>query len=338
MSAALPRHDDRAAYDIARGLFVGPAMLIAHRLGLFRRLDEGPATVAALGDALGLARRPTEALANLAVALGFVRCDANRYALTSLGEDLLLERSPTYFGAFWDLMYDNAETFSVAGLEAALRRDAPCAYGDADIFRTHEQQVELGLRFMRAMESLSASHAPVWPTRIDLGAHRHMLDIGGGSGAHIKGALAAWPALRATLFDLPTGCELAAHFVAAPPWQARVTLHPGDMWCDPFPDADLHFYSNIFHDWPAGRNAFLARKSFDALPPRGRIVLHEVLYRDDKRGPLAAPAYSLMMLGWTQGEQYSARELEALLADAGFVSIETVPSFGDHSLVTGRKP
>jgi hypothetical protein len=234
-------------------------------------------------------------------------------------------------------MYDNAETFSVAGLEDALRRDAPRAYGDADIFRSHEQQAALGLRFMHAMESLSASHAPVWPTRIDLGVHRHMLDIGGGSGAHIKGALAAWPALRATLFDLPAECELAARFVGGPQWQARVALHPGDMWCDPFPDADLHFYSNIFHDWPAGRNALLARKSFDALPAGGRIVLHEVLYRDDKSGPLAASSYSLMMLGWTQGEQYSASELETLLAEAGFSSIETVPSFGDYSLVTGMK-
>ena len=47
-----------------------------------------------------------------------------------------------------------------------------------------------------------------------------------------------------------------------------------------------HFYSNIFHDWPPEKCSFLTRKSFDALPPGGRLVVHEMLYDDDKKGPL----------------------------------------------------
>lgn len=337
MTRVLPRHDDIAAYDVAFGLFAYPAMLIAHRLGLFRQLGETPRTLAELGEALELSRRPTEALVNAATALGFVQRNDHRYTLTTLGEDLLLEHSPTYFGAFWDLMYDNGGTFSVAGLEAALQRNAPRAYGGDDIFRTHEAQAELGMRFTHAMQSLSAAHAPVWATRLDLAPHRVMLDVGGGSGAHLKGALSAWPALRGVLFDLPTVCELSRTFFEGA-LRERIALHPGDMWSDPFPLADLHFYSNIFHDWTPEKNAFLARKSFDALPPGGRIVLHEILYRDDKSGPLAAAAYSLMMVGWTEGEQYAPQELSAILGNAGFGSIEVIPSFGYYSLVTGVKP
>jgi acetylserotonin N-methyltransferase len=336
MNGRLPRHDDTPAYDVTFGLFVYPAMLVAHRLGLFRRLGEGPCTLAELGAALGLDRRPVEALANAAVALGFAQRDGARYRLTTLGEDLLLEHSPTYFGAFWDLMYDNAETYSVQGIEEALRRNAPKAYGERDIFRTHEQEQELGMRFTRAMQSVSVTHAPVWPTRLDLGPYKTMLDIGGGSGVHLKGALAAWPQLHGVLFDLAAVCELARSFLGdAPP--GRLELHAGDMWKDPFPAADLHFYSNIFHDWTPQKAAFLARKSFEALPPGGRIVLHEVLYHDDKSGPLAAAAFSLMMMGWTEGEQYAPGELTRALGEAGFSSIEVVPSFGHYSLVTGVK-
>ncbi|MCS3390321.1 methyltransferase [Burkholderia thailandensis] len=337
MTRALPRYDDAAAFDVAANLFVYPAMLIAHRLGLFDRLGERARSLGEIGAALGLARRPAEALVNATVALGFVRRDGDRFALTARAQDLLLPASRQYFGAFWDLMYDNGDTFSIAGLEAALRRDAPRAYGETDIFDSHQQHAELGMRFMRAMESLSASHAMVWPTKLDLARHRVMLDVGGGSGASAVGALSAWPSLHAVLFDLPAVCELGATFVDAR-WRERVTLHPGNMWRDPFPAADLHFYSNIFHDWPADRNAALARKSFDALPRGGRIVVHEVLYRDDKGGPLAAAGYSLMMIGWTQGEQYTSHEVSAMLADAGFASIETIPSFGYSSLVTGVKP
>lgn len=337
MNHRAPRHDDTRAYDVTFGLFIYPAMLIAHRAGLFRQLGEGPCTLTELSGALGMARRPTEALANAAVALGFVDRDGERYRLSPLGEDLLLAGSPTYFGDFWDLMYDNAETYSVKGIEEALQRNAPKAYGEQDIFRTHEQQQELGLRFTRAMQSLSAAHAPVWPSRLDLGSHRMMLDIGGGSGAHLKGALSAWPELHGTLFDLPAVCDLAHAFLGDVP-RERLTLHPGDMWKDPFPAADLHFYSNIFHDWTPEKNAFLARKSFAALPPGGRIVLHEILYRDDKSGPLAATGFSLMMMGWTEGEQYAPSELTNLLNEAGFADVDVLPSFGHYSLVTGVKP
>lgn len=337
MTLTSPHHDDVAVYDLTLGLFACPAMLIAHRAGLFRRLGESPSTLKELGAALGLARRPTEALANTAAALGFVRRDADRYALTALGADLLVERSPTYFGAFLDLMYEASETFSLKSLEAAIRDDAAHAYGSPDVFQSHEQQLALAQRFTRAMESVSAAHAPVWPTQLDLSRHRVMLDIGAGSGAHTRGALSAWPALRAIVFDLPGVCELSRPYFETSPVRERVTLHPADMRHDPFPDADLHFYSNVFHACPREKNALLARKSSDALPPGGRIVLHEVLYRDDKSGPLAAAASSLMMISWTEGEQYSSRELTEILANAGFSSIETIPSAGYYSLVTGVK-
>ncbi|WP_323121111.1 methyltransferase [Burkholderia alba] len=338
MTHQAPRHDDVAVHDVTLNLFAFPAMLIAHRLGLFRRLGAGPCPLDGIGAALGLRRRPAEALVNVAVALGFVRNQTGRFALTTLGEDYLLESSPTYFGAFWDLMIDNGGTFSVAALEEALRRDAPQAYGADDIFRSHEQQAELGRRFTRAMHSLSAAHVNVWPTKLDLAGHRVMLDIGGGSGAHLCGALSAWPALRGVIFDLPIVCELSREFVTDDGLRKRIALHPGDMWRDAFPCADLHFYANIFHDWPLDKGAFLARKSHAALPPGGRIVLHEVLYRDDKSGPLAAAAYSMMMVAWTEGEQYSAAALSGVLSGAGFADIRTIPSFGHHSLVTGVKP
>ncbi|KWZ41025.1 hypothetical protein WS72_13880 [Burkholderia savannae] len=70
---------------------------------------------------------------------------------------------------------------------------------------------------------------------------------------------------------------------------------------------------------------------------RWRSVPHGMFYRDDKSGPLAAAAYSRMVIGWTQGEQYTSRELSAMLADAGFTSIETIPGFGYLSFVTSVK-
>jgi acetylserotonin N-methyltransferase len=70
----------------------------------------------------------------------------------------------------------------------------------------------------------------------------------------------------------------------------------------------------------------------------GRIIIHEMLFNDDRTGPLSTAAFHMVMLIYIPGEQYSGRELSAMLADAGFRNIETIPTFGYWSVVTGVKP
>ena len=67
--------------------------------------------------------------------------------------------------------------------------------------------------------------------------------------------------------------------------------------------------------------------------------MHEVLFDDDKTGPLAAAGYNMAMLLWSaDGRQYSGRELSEMLTGAGFRRIEIKPTFGYNSIVTGIKP
>jgi hypothetical protein len=46
----------------------------------------------------------------------------------------------------------------------------------------------------------------------------------------------------------------------------------------------------------------------------------------------------MMMLGWTEGKQYSGLELSAMLKEIGFEDIQIHKAFGYYSIVTGRKP
>ena len=63
-----------------------------------------------------------------------------------------------------------------------------------------------------------------------------------------------------------------------------------------------------------------------------------MLFADDKQGPFAAAAYNVAMLLWTRGQQFSGRELSALLREVGFDDVAVVPALGYWSVVTGRKP
>ena len=217
--------------------------------------------------------------------------------------------------------------------------DAPQLYGGEEVFTSHQERADRVRTYTRAMHGTSMAAALAWPMRVDLSGHRLMLDIGGGSGAHAIGAAQRCAELQVVVFDRAPVCGVAEEFIARHGLQDRVRTQIGDMWADAFPPADLHFYSQIYHDWPPDRCRLLARKSFEALDPGGRVILHEMLYDDHKMGRFATAAMNINMLLWYEaGRQYSGREFSAMLEEAGFSDIEVTPTFGYYSIVIGRKP
>lgn len=330
--------DDRKLWDVVLGLYGYPALLLAHKLGVFSLLEQGELSLPVIGERLGIKVRPAEAILTAATALGFLSVKEGHYSLTPIAEQYLLKKNQSYFGYMWDLMIENDQVHSFKSLEKAIRTDEPQVYGGAGIYRPEEVQTELARRFTRSMYSMSITSAFYWPEVLDLSAHRMMLDIGGSSGAHSIGAVSKWANLQAIIFDFPMVCQVAQEFIAQHGMQDRIRTCEGDMWRDELPAADLHFYSTVYNDWPPEKCSFLTAKSFNALPSGGRIVIHGMLYNEDKSGPFAAAAFSMLMMGWTEGKSYSSTELIAMLRDAGFSNIEVRPAFGYYSVVTGLKP
>jgi acetylserotonin N-methyltransferase len=112
------------------------------------------------------------------------------------------------------------------------------------------------------------------------------------------------------------------------------------MFTQPWPTGyGAHFLSNIFHDWSDATCLLLARKSFDALPAGGYILLHEMLMDEDGCGPLTTACFSMLMLQGTRGRQYTLTELRGFLKAAGFVDVSSQTTGGGYySLVSARKP
>ncbi|HAK6818088.1 TPA: methyltransferase [Salmonella enterica] len=334
-----PRLDDRQLWDVIFGIFGLPALFIAHRLSLFRFVEDKNPTFAELCAGLNLQRRGAQILVSTSTSLGFLEFIDDRYCLTPQAKDYLLESSPNYFGHYWDLLIDNREVFSFDALMTAVVKGTPRAYGVQNIYETHREDAERTRTFTRAMHSVSVAAAAGWVGKLDLTGYRKMLDIGGGSGVHALTAAAAAPYLQATVFDLATVCPVTEEFIGRYGLEARVQAQAGDMWADVFPSADLHFYSHVYHGWTEEKCRFLSQKSFDSLDKGGRIIVHEILYDDaGKTGPFPAAATSMMMLGWGEGEQYSAPQIQSFLEEAGFRDILVIPTYGYHSIVTGRKP
>lgn len=337
-SAEESQVNNKVVLDVICGFLGYPAFLLAHELKLFSLLEKEPKTLQQICACLGTDLRATDAMLSVCVSLGFIHRVNQYYELTETARAFLLESSSTYMGGLLDLVIANSAINSIDSLRNAMKTGATQAYGGGDIFESHAKMEAQARVFTRGMHSTSMGPAQHWPRHVNLDQHEVFLDIGGGSGAHTIGALNQWPHLKGVVFDMQPVCEVAQEIAEQNKLAGRMSTCSGDLWQTDFPAADIHFYSQIYHDWPEDKCRFLTEKSFKALNPGGRIIIHEILYNDDKSGPFPAAASSIAMLLWTEGRQYSGAELAQMLSDSGFADIEVIPTFGYWSIVTARKP
>lgn len=327
--------DDKPMWDLVAGLTGYHAVTLAYDLGIFNILSNEPKSAIEVSEKLNIQMRPVEAILNVNLNLGFIVKQDDGYSLSELGKKYLLKSSPTYFGGLLDLIVHNEFTYEK--LKKAALSNKPQEYGQNDIFLSHEQNMELAKKFTYAMHSISVAPASRWVSNLDLSEHEHFLDIGGGSGAHLISALTEWPNMKGTVLDIDPVCEVSEKYLNRNDLSSRANTHAGDFWNCEFPNADIHFYSQIFHDWPEEKCQFLSDKSFKSMPKGGKIVIHEILIDDDKEGPFTPVAVSIAGLTWTEGKQYTGKEIRNILENSGFVNTRVISSFGYWGLIVGEK-
>ena len=109
---------------------------------------------------------------------------------------------------------------------------------------------------------------------------------------------------------------------------------------DSFPGpVDVVLFSNILHDWPDETNVHLINKAYQCLAPGGRIVISELFLSDDvKSSTVSSTSMNIIMLPYTKGRQYRAKELFRRLERAGFAQPHVTKLVDDYDLVIATKP
>jgi hypothetical protein len=332
-----PTVDDRAIWDLWLSQYKLPVVLVADELDIFGLLHTAPADVQTIASRSSLSTRGAEAIMAVLAASGFVVQHQGRFQLTDLSRTYLLKGSDVY----WVPMLRNVGGGRAAAesLMRMLRTDnlAP----DDRISRRWERgemTPEDARGGNRHMHSHSFPAALGLARNADLGSVRRLLDMAGGSGCFSIALASRYPELRCTVADLPPVAADTLTYIQRYGCEDRVDTLALNMFDEAWPSGyDAIFFSNVFHDWDPGRREDLARRSFQALPPGGRILLHEMLLNSTKDGPLTAALFSVLMLG-TRGKQFSADELDTLLRSAGFADTRVVHTYGYYSLVSATKP
>lgn len=317
-------------------------------LGVFDRLSQRPGqTLEEVASGAGLQPYPTRILMIGLTALGLVRlADDGTYRNATLTENRLVRGKPGYAAPIlhWQahIVYPGMQDFLQSLREnrnAGLARfpgDEPTLYERL----THDARLEQ--LFQISMSALSKQANQFLPKVMDFSRFRLVVDAGGGDGTNAISIARAYPGVRTTVFDLESVCELAARNIAQQGMSERVGTWVGDFFESDFPPgADCIVYCHIMTIWSMQRNKALLKRTYDALPEGGAVVLFNMMGSDDDRGPLATALGSPYFLAIATGEGmlWPWKDYEEALREVGFRDTvrmdKDLPL--DHGILVGIK-
>lgn len=318
---------------IARGYWASRVLLTAIELDLFTRVGEG-ATAAEVAARAGTQPATTARLLNALVGLALLEKNGERYRCTPDAREFLAaggkgdaRASLRHLANLWERWSTLTECVrSGARVLGPQRSDDP-EWTRAFIGAMHRGS---GLRATGLVQALSEAGL--------LGGCRRLLDLGGGSGACAHAFLAALPAARATLFDLPAVVELARGYADAAGLTARMDFVAGDLREGRFGEGfNLVLLSSICHMLSPAENAALLLAVRAALAPGGLVVISEFIVDENRATPAFASLFGInMLVGTGGGDSYAESDYRAWLEGAGYRDIRRLALPGPAQLIVAR--
>ncbi|MCS7266177.1 MAG: methyltransferase [Armatimonadetes bacterium] len=281
-------------------------LMAGHQLGIFEALRT-PKSSKQLAQECKTDHQMTERLLIACCSLGIAERQGDKFALTNLGQNLLLPESPRFIGGILG-HYENLWWFwtGLAEVVRTGRRDAAPSAPKEFEERWHEF-------WIWAMHGIAANGVGQWlAENLDLSDRNLLLDVGGGPGTYSIILCQKFPNLKAVIWDLPKTLAIAEQIVKRFGMEERITLQQGDWNKDEFGlGYDCLLMSNILHG-PNSQADMKLKKAYRAMKPNGLLIVHDFLLNDEKTGPSPAALFNLMV------GSYSVSEMLDVIEKSGF--------------------
>jgi demethylspheroidene O-methyltransferase len=322
------RREARALFDLCAGFVYTQVLRTFVELDLPAMLAQRPHGAAELESRLGLSADATRRLLVAAESLRLVARtgpDRDRVVLGDLGASLLANPGVVAMIRHHAVLYgDLADPVALLRGEAgttALRRYWDYAAGAAAAVDPSPADDDY-TALMAASQQLVADEVL---DAYDFSRHRHLMDLGGGSGNFCLAAAARHPDLRVTLFDLPPVAARARTRFAEAGGGSRLTAEGGSFLADALPDvgADLISLVRIVHDHDDEAAETILRRAREALPPGGTLVLAEPMAGTPGAEPMGGAYFGFYLLAMGQGRPRTAAELTGMLKRCGFTRVRS---------------
>lgn len=335
--------DSYPIHDIVTMPYASNALLVGIiELDLFTKLAGNPSTISEVCQFTGLQERPVRILLKAFHAFNFLHKKDDRYYLTPLSETFFVKDQPLYLGEAISLFKDNQVTYEQ--FKRSIKQNKPRLYENHDdIFEAHSENHEKASAFTKWMHIRSLVNGSSVAANFDFTGYRQVVDVGGGSGGISIMITKHHPHLKAAIFDMPPICKIAEKMIAEFDLTERISTIAGDMFEDNFDelfpnDTDIVVFSRILHDWPVHKCNDLLKKTYDALPSGGTVMIIESLIDESNPEKLSPFLENLAMLYCTEGEQFDREEIESHLHVARFGKISIKAIASNYNLITARKP
>jgi SAM-dependent methyltransferase len=294
----------------------------AIELEVFTAIGEGNAMAADIAKRCGASERGTRILCDFLCTMGFLTKSGTRYNLTPDSAMFLDKRSPAYLGSAIDFMGAPMLTEPFKNFTEVVRRGGTTMPDGGTVAPDNP----IWVKFARAMAPMMALPAQLLARLVDPAADRKLkiLDIAAGHGLYGLAFAKNNPQVNVVALDWANVLEVAKENAQNAGVADRYSTIEGSAFdVDYGTGYDLILLTNFLHHFDPPTNEALLRKVRAALAEGGRAVTLEFVPNEDRITPPEAAAFSVQMLGGTEGgDAYTFLELERMLANAGFTGSE----------------
>ena len=318
-----PISDVRDISRIAYGFMGSKALFSALNIGLFSHLAGGEKTLETLVAETGIAANRLSTLLAALTSIGLVTREGNTFRNPPASERYLVREAPAYFGDYYRFQIDRQIYPALTQLDAGMAGDRErLAFDSLAGLTGNPEEADA---FTRAQHAGSLGPAVMLARSLDLGGARHLLDVGGGSGAFSIALCQRHPELRATVLDFPNVIDVAERFVSEAKLEDRISYIRADAVNGTWPGGqDLILFSYLLSAVAEASIPHLLAKAWEALRPGGRLLIHDFMLDDDETGPALAALWFLQYLsGRIDGVSFSAATLGEQLRSQGYEEISS---------------
>jgi len=321
--------------SLSSAFFPTAIVLGALDLGVFDALAGGARSANELASAIGADARALRPLLVALAALGYVTRQGDRFEASEFAARALVRGSAGYEGdsALMSLWFMRR----AAALAEVVRRGDPGGTMEDAV----RDSANHGAMIVRAMDQIAPDFAAKVRENVALEGGERVLDLGGAAGTFARALIADHPRATAVVYELPHAAEEARRIHRARGWDDRMRVTEGDFRAAPDLGGpyDVVFASNVFHLLDPAAAKELVAKIARALAPRGRLVVKDMVGREDGELPQGLATYAVLMLLISRGGAlHDEASYRSWCEAAGLTSFRRVDCWERSSLLFAEKP
>jgi len=323
-----------AMMELVMGAWTAQAITAAADLGVADALAKRPLSAAELAAAVNADPDALGRLLRALISRGIFRQRRDgRYELTPLADTLRSDADVSMAAlARWVGAAQHREHWSHLAAAVRTGRAVIPELRGKPAFEYLADEPELAEIFNHAMTGISGlSIAPVIAA-YDFSPYPTIVDVGGGQGRLLAAILAATPAARGVLFDLPQVVAGAPTLLRQHHAHDRVRIVEGSFFERVPENGDAYVLKNVIHDWPDDDAVHILRNVRTAAGAGKQVLLVEVVIPNHDRDFLGKWTDLEMLIGAAARER-TATEYGQLLNHAGFDTMRVVETASPFSIV-----